>query len=47
MHRVGEMTGKNDKAISEINKYYDLTKGVVDTFDQLIHEYMIKRKTNL
>jgi len=46
MHHSDEMTKKNDKVMSEINKYYDLTKGGVDTFDQLIHEYMIKRKTN-
>lgn len=46
MHHDDKMTEKNGKVMSEINKYYDLTKGGVDTFDQLIHEYMIKRKTN-
>lgn len=34
------------KPIAEINKHYNATKSGVDTMDQMVHEYMSKRKTN-
>lgn len=34
------------KPISQINKHYNATKSGVDTMDQMVHEYMTKRKTN-
>ncbi len=40
------ITEEGKKPISEINKYYNRTKGGVDTMDQMVHEYMTKRKTN-
>lgn len=37
---------ENKKPISTINKHYNATKSGVDTMDQMVHEYMTKRKTN-
>ena len=34
-----------EKQISAINKHYNKTRSGVDTFDQMVLEYMIKRKT--
>ena len=47
IHRNAEMIVENyGKPISDINKYYNETKADVDTLDQMVHECMIKRKTN-
>lgn len=46
MHHSPDILEVNGKKISEINSFYNKTKGGVDTLDQLIHEYMTKRKTN-
>ncbi|GBP86818.1 PiggyBac transposable element-derived protein 4 [Eumeta japonica] len=44
MHHGKEDVNKNNK--SEINLYYNSTKGDVDTLDQMVHEYTVRRKTN-
>ncbi|XP_044735464.1 piggyBac transposable element-derived protein 4-like [Chrysoperla carnea] len=45
MHHGKEVNvNKNNK--SEINLYYNSTKGAVDTLDQMVHEYTVRRKTN-
>lgn len=47
LHHSGKViTDPVKKPISEINKFYNGTKGGVDTMDQMVHEYMTKRKTN-
>lgn len=46
MHHTCNILKNGEKNISEINMFYNETKGGVDTFDQLVHEYMTKRKTN-
>lgn len=47
MHHTDKIiTEDGQKPISEINKYYNKTKSGVDTMDQMVHEYMTKRKTN-
>ncbi|GBP24853.1 PiggyBac transposable element-derived protein 4 [Eumeta japonica] len=43
-HGKDEDVNKNNK--SEINLYYNSTKGGVDTLDQMVHEYTVRRKTN-
>ncbi|XP_037052002.1 piggyBac transposable element-derived protein 4-like [Bradysia coprophila] len=45
-HSDKVITDQVKKPISEINKFYNGTKGGVDTMDQMVHEYMTKRKTN-
>jgi len=45
MHHTNEVDIAN-KSKSEINLYYNATKGGVDTLDQLAHEYTVRRKTN-
>lgn len=40
------LTENVKKPISTVNKLYNETKSGVDTLDQMVHEYMIKRKTN-
>lgn len=41
-HQV-DMANKNK---SDVNLYYNETKGGVDTIDQMVHEYTVQRKTN-
>lgn len=43
-HDKAEDVNKKNK--SEINLYYNSTKGGVDTLDQMVHEYTVRRKTN-
>lgn len=45
-HTNNIITEEGKKPISQINKYYNQTKSGVDTMDQMVHEYMTKRKTN-
>ena len=46
MHHNAEIIVENDeKHISAINKHYNETQSGVDTLDQMVHKYMIKRKT--
>lgn len=45
MHNDSTIDEEN-KNKSEINKYYNSTKGGVDTLDQMVHTYSVKRKTN-
>lgn len=45
-HSDNVITDPIKKPISEINKFYNGTNGGVDTMDQMVHEYMTKRKTN-
>lgn len=45
-HNNNVITEEVKKPISQINKYYNATKSGVDTMDQMVHEYMTKRKTN-
>lgn len=45
MHHSREVN-VNNKNKSEINLYYNSTKGGVDTLDQMAHEYTARRKTN-
>lgn len=45
MHHSNEVNVSN-KNKSEINLYYNSTKGGVDTLDQMVHEYTVRRKTN-
>lgn len=45
-HDNNVINEEGKKPISEINKHYNRTKGGVDTMDQMVHEYMTKRKTN-
>ena len=45
MHHSTEVDVSN-KNKSEINLYYNSTKGGVDTLDQMVHEYTVRRKTN-
>ena len=44
-HHASEVSTEN-KNKSEINLYYNATKGGVDTLDQMAHEYTVRRKTN-
>lgn len=37
---------KNNKNKSEINLFYNKTKGGVDTLDQMAHNYTVRRRTN-
>lgn len=47
MHHDNKViTEQVKKPISQINKHYNTTKSGVDTMDQMVHEYMTKRKTN-
>lgn len=39
-------TDINNKNKSEVNLFYNKTKGGVDTLDQLCHAYTVRRKTN-
>lgn len=45
MHHSKKIDVSN-KNKSEINLYYNSTKGGVDTLDQMVHEYTVRRKTN-
>lgn len=45
MHNDSTIDEEN-KNKSEINTYYNSTKGGVDTLDQMVHTYSVKRKTN-
>lgn len=45
MHHSKEID-VNNKNKSEVNLYYNSTKGGVDTLDQMVHEYTTRRKTN-
>lgn len=45
MHGTGEVDD-NDQQKPKIILDYNRTKGGVDTFDQMVHEYSSKRKTN-
>lgn len=45
-HNNDIITEDVKKPISRINKHYNATKSGVDTMDQMVHEYMTKRKTN-
>lgn len=46
MHHNAKIITEDEKSMSEVNKHYNNTKSGVDTMDQMVHEYMIKRKTN-
>ena len=46
MHGEGLIEADSDKRRPEIVKYYNATKGGVDTFDQMAHRFTCKRKTN-
>lgn len=45
MHHTKEVDISN-KNKSEVNLYYNATKGGVDTLDQMAQEYTVRRKTN-
>ncbi|KAG4073526.1 hypothetical protein HA402_000750 [Bradysia odoriphaga] len=45
-HNNNIITEDVKKPMSQINKHYNATKSGVDTMDQMVHEYMTKRKTN-
>lgn len=45
-HTNNVIVEEGKKPISQINKFYNKTKSGVDTMDQMVHEYMTKRKTN-
>jgi hypothetical protein len=45
MHQSNHTDPSNSNK-SEINLYYNSTKGGVDTLDQMAHAYSVKRKTN-
>ena len=46
MHDSGDVDSDDQQRKPEIIKFYNSTKGSVDTLDQMIHEYMSKRHCN-
>ncbi|XP_037941698.1 piggyBac transposable element-derived protein 4-like [Teleopsis dalmanni] len=46
LHHNGKILEEHSKKIPEVIKYYNLSKGGVDTMDQMVRTYSCKRKTN-